>query len=285
LLPIVLGLVVGAPSCGPMNEQDKISRSEYDKKWLDASYAHIAGKIVVPQEQPEEYVRFFTDFGRAHGFTILVDRDRPGPPGTLPSILMTRSDGVQIDTADFLVTRAGFGLRQAAPRDEWKIVAEDLIDELTAKFGSRVIMEFATWLPLEDGMLVAALWGASRDLNLKSERLFAGANLQRPDELIHVAECKGRPCVVSYHFADDRLYRVRLVVSDLGTIDHAPIYQWVADKVSELYGPTLAGSGKAESESLRWNVNYTRIELSWTAVADSYQVVLEYTDLVHLPKQ
>lgn len=268
-----------------MNEHNDRSRSEYDEKWLNASYAHIAGKIAVPKEQREEYVEFFTDFGRVHGFSILVDRDRPGPPGTLPSILMTRNDGVQIDTADFLVTRVGFGLRQPAPRDEWKSVAEDLLEELIAAFGSRVIIEFGAWLPLRDGMLVAALWGASRELNLQSERLFAGTSQERPDELIKPSECMGRACVLSYHFANDQLYRVRLTIPDLGAIDHARIYRTVADRIGELYGPTLGETGQPDSDSLRWEVNYMRVDWSWTAEAGANQAVLEYTDLDHLPRQ
>lgn len=284
LLPAVLGLMAATASCGPMNEHNEKSHSEYDEKWLDANYAHVAGKIAVPEGQGEEYVEFFTAFGRAHEFTILVDRDRPGPPGTLPSILMTRNDGVEIDTADFLVTRVGFGLRQPAPRDEWKSIAEDLLEELVATFGSRLVIEFGTWLPLGEGTLVASLWGASRELNLKSERLFAGTNQELPDELIQSSECMGRPCELSYHFAHDQLYRVRLSISELEAMDYVPIYRKVADKIGELYGPTLDGTGRAAADSLRWEVNYTRVDWSWKAHAGSYQAILEYSDLDYVPR-
>lgn len=303
LLPVIVGLVVGAASCSPTNQHDDSSRSEYDEKWLAGDYGHVGGKVNLAPDKRDAFVELLDAFGRKHRFDVIIDRDRPGPRNRIPFVLMKRSDGTDISGSDFMDgQRAFFSLRQPAPQDDWKPIAITLVGELVSTFGDSVRLDVGVWLPVDEGF-VAALWGASRQLNLESESMFQVSAQSVPDLLVHETLCVNRPCRLSFHFAEDQLYRVSLVFPRLASGDYQTVAETTKATLISYFGapisetkpnvPVVGSNGSdsrperrvPEAESKQWRVGFTQVDAKWERVEDHATYLLVYTDLDLLPQQ
>jgi hypothetical protein len=185
---------------------------------------------------------------------------------------------------------------------EWKALAAELLQELSSQFGTDLVVERGVWVPLEEGAFVAALWGASRKLNTESERLFQSATQDSRDELVGESTCLRQSCRLTYLFSDDQLYRVRLTIDVRDPSEGRAVYEFITTAVKKYYGSPIGepsakagesgeaahgverGQSHTDAPSLRWEVNFMRVDWSWAPGTDGYLGVLEYSHLHLVPQ-